>query len=71
MAGAPAPWQRGLLMCAVFAMFGFVSNGVYGVLGASLRHWLAAGQRVRWFNRTMGPALGLTALWIAAASRPA
>jgi len=71
MAGAPSPWQRGLLMCAVFAVFGFVSNGAYGVLGAALRQWLAVGERVLWFNRAMGLALGLTALWIAVAGRPA
>ncbi|GLC96532.1 lysine transporter LysE [Cupriavidus sp. TA19] len=70
MAGAPAPLQRLLLVCGVFALLGFVSNGVYGVLGAALRQWLKQGQRVRWFNRAMGAALALTALWIAVSARP-
>ncbi|WP_454752243.1 LysE family translocator [Cupriavidus necator] len=70
MAGAPSPAQRMLLVCGVFAVLGFVSNGVYGVLGASLRQWLKQGQRVRWFNRAMGVALALTALWIAVGARP-
>lgn len=70
MTGAPSPVQRVLLVCGVFAVLGFVSNGVYGVLGASLRQWLQQGQRVRWFNRAMGAALALTALWIAVSASP-
>jgi threonine/homoserine/homoserine lactone efflux protein len=70
MAGASSPVQRVLLVCGLFAVLGFVSNGVYGVLGASLRQWLGRGQRVRWFNRAMGAALALTALWIAISARP-
>ncbi|MEM5427137.1 LysE family translocator [Cupriavidus oxalaticus] len=70
MADAPAPLQRMLLVCGVFALLGFVSNGVYGVLGAALRQWLREGGRVRWFNRAMGGALALTALWIAVGARP-
>ncbi|MNR67890.1 hypothetical protein D3C85_1921230 [compost metagenome] len=54
----------------MFAVFGFFSNGAYGLLGASLRHWLAQGNRVRWFNGTMGLALGVTAVWIALAAQP-
>ncbi|MBP0639362.1 LysE family translocator [Cupriavidus sp. AcVe19-6a] len=69
-AGAPAPLPRMLLVCTVFALLGFVSNGVYGVLGAALRQWLREGGRVRWFNRAMGAALALTALWIAVGARP-
>ena len=70
MTGAPSPVQRVLLVCSVFAVLGFVSNGVYGVLGASLRQWLQQGQRVRWFNRAMGAALALTALWIGVSASP-
>ena len=58
------------LVSTVFAVFGFFSNGAYGLLGASLRHWLAQGNRVRWFNGTMGLALGVTAIWIALAAQP-
>lgn len=71
MAGAESPLHRALLVCALFGGFGFVSNGVYGVIGASLRQWLQVGHRIRWFNRGMGLALALTALWIALAGRPA
>ncbi|CAM3065918.1 LysE family translocator [Cupriavidus taiwanensis] len=70
MAGAASPVQRVLLVCGVFGVLGFVSNGVYGAVGASLRQWLQHGQRVRWFNRVMGAALALTALWIALGARP-
>lgn len=71
MSGAASPLQRGLLVCAVFGVFGFLSNGAYGAMGASLRQWLQVGQRIRWFNRAMGLALAATALWVAFAGRPA
>jgi threonine/homoserine/homoserine lactone efflux protein len=70
MTGASSPVQRVLLVCGVFGVLGFVSNGVYGAVGASLRQWLQRGQRVRRFNRAMGAALALTALWIAIGARP-
>lgn len=71
MADAASPLQRAVLVCATFGVFGFLSNGFYGVIGAALRQWLQVGNRIRWFNRAMGLALALTALWIAVAARPA
>lgn len=68
MGNAPSLGQRVLLVSALFAAFGFFSNGAYGVLGASLRQWLMHGNRVRWFNGAMGLALALTALWMAVAA---
>jgi threonine/homoserine/homoserine lactone efflux protein len=68
--GRPSPGQRVVLVSAIFALFGFFSNGAYGVLGASLRRWLMEGNRVRWFNGAMGLALALTAVWIAVAGQP-
>lgn len=70
MEGAPSLTQRVALVSTLFASFGFVSNGAYGVLGASLRQWLMHGNRVRWFNGTMGLALAATAVWIAIAGQP-
>jgi len=70
MSGAPSPAQRIVLVSVLFGAFGFVSNGAYGVLGASLRQWLMQGNRVRWFNGAMGLALALTAVWIAVAGQP-
>ena len=33
-------------------------------MGALLRHWLARGKRLLWFNRCMAAILVLTAWWM-------
>jgi threonine/homoserine/homoserine lactone efflux protein len=48
----------------LFVVFGFASNAAWAVVGSSLRAWLEQGTRLRWFNRAMGAALAVTAVWI-------
>ena len=47
--------------------FAFASNLTYAATGALLRHWLAQGRRLLWFNRAMAAVLVATALWMVAA----
>jgi threonine/homoserine/homoserine lactone efflux protein len=51
----------------VMAAYAFFSNLLYACVGALLRHWLAQGRRLLWFNRAMAALLALTALWMVAA----
>ncbi|HCL86470.1 MAG TPA: lysine transporter LysE [Comamonadaceae bacterium] len=51
----------------VMLAFAFTSNFTYALLGALLRHWLAHGRRLLWFNRAMAAVLVATALWMVAA----
>jgi threonine/homoserine/homoserine lactone efflux protein len=46
--------------------YALASNLLYACVGASLRHWLAQGRRLLWFNRTMAIVLLVTALWVLA-----
>jgi threonine/homoserine/homoserine lactone efflux protein len=64
--GAPAanPGERLMIVLAVMAVYAFVSNLTYALVGASLRGWLAQGRRLLWFNRTMAAVLVATALWM-------
>ncbi|GKT16797.1 LysE family translocator [Acidovorax sp. SUPP2522] len=48
----------------VMVVFAFSSNLVYAATGALLRHWLAQGSRLLWFNRAMALVLALTAAWM-------
>jgi hypothetical protein len=34
------------------------------VVGSLLRHWLAQGQRLLWFNRALAVVLAATAAWM-------
>lgn len=52
----------------LFTAFGFASNAAWALVGSSLRAWLEQGARLAWFNRAMGLALALTAVWITAGS---
>lgn len=48
----------------IAALYGFASNFTYAAIGAALRRWLAEGERLLWFNRTMAAVLAATALWM-------
>jgi threonine/homoserine/homoserine lactone efflux protein len=48
----------------IAALYGFASNFTYAAVGAALRRWLAQGDRLLWFNRTMAAVLAGTALWM-------
>ena len=55
------------IVLPVMLFFAFTSNLTYAAVGALLRHWLAHGQRLLWFNRAMAAMLVATALWMVAA----
>jgi len=59
--------QRLALVLPVMAAFALFSNLLYAATGALLRHWLARGRRLLWFNRAMALVLVLTAGWMVAA----
>ena len=65
--GRPDPLQRLALVLPVMMAFAFASNLTYAAAGALLRHWLAHGRRLLWFNRAMALVLVLTAAWMVAA----
>ncbi|PWW44424.1 threonine/homoserine/homoserine lactone efflux protein [Melaminivora alkalimesophila] len=58
--------MRLAVVLPVMLAFAFGSNFTYAALGALLRHWLARGRRLLWFNRGMAAILVLTAFWMAA-----
>jgi threonine/homoserine/homoserine lactone efflux protein len=62
---APNPGERLALVCAVMAVFALTSNATYALAGSLLRRWLAQGDRLLWFNRSMALLLLATALWMA------
>ncbi len=55
------------IVLPVMLVFAFASNFTYAAMGALLRHWLAHGRRLLWFNRAMAAVLVATALWMVAA----
>ncbi|MHA7599116.1 LysE family translocator [Alicycliphilus sp. T452] len=59
--------QRLAVVLPVMTAFAFASNFTYAAMGALLRHWLAQGRRLLWFNRAMALVLALTAAWMVAA----
>lgn len=61
---APNPGERLAIVCGVMMVFAFSSNFVYALMGSLLRQWLAQGQRLLWFNRTLALVLVLTAIWM-------
>ena len=65
-AGVPAanPGQRLAIVCALMLCFAFASNFLYALIGSLLRHWLAQGSRLLWFNRLLAAVLVGTAAWM-------
>lgn len=56
--------ERLAVVLPLMAAYAFASNFSYALLGAALRPWLQAGQRLVWFNRAMALVLALTAVWM-------
>ncbi len=64
VAGRADSLQRLAVILPVMLVFAFSSNLLYASTGALLRHWLAQGARLLWFNRAMALVLVLTAIWM-------
>ncbi|GAA6121282.1 LysE family translocator [Acidovorax sp. FG27] len=64
VAGRPDVLPRLAVVVPVMLFFAFASNLLYAATGALLRHWLAQGARLLWFNRAMAAVLVLTAAWM-------
>ncbi len=64
VAGRPDTFERYLQVLPLMVFFAFSSNFSYALVGSVLRHWLAQGRRLLFFNRLMAAALVSTALWI-------
>ena len=67
LAGRDDLTERLTVVLPVMAAYAFFSNLLYACVGALLRHWLAQGRRLLWFNRAMATMLALTAIWMVAA----
>ncbi|GAA3996605.1 LysE family translocator [Comamonas faecalis] len=65
--GHPDSGQRLAVVLPVMLAFAFSSNFTYAAMGAMLRHWLARGRRLLWFNRAMAAILVATAVWMVGA----
>lgn len=65
VAGREDSLQRLAVVLPVMVVFAFASNFTYAAIGALLRHWLAQGTRLLWFNRAMALVLVATAAWMA------
>ena len=64
VAGYSDSLQRLAIVLPVMLFFAFTSNLTYAATGALLRHWLAQGKRLLWFNRAMALVLVATAAWM-------
>lgn len=58
-------WPRLALVLPLMMAYGLASNFTYALVGSSLRGWLAVGQRLAGFNRTLAAVLVATAAWMA------
>lgn len=67
VAGQAESGLRAGVVLGVMLVFAFGSNFTYAAMGALLRHWLAQGRRLLWFNRFMAGVLVLTAAWMVTA----
>ena len=67
VAGHSNSLQRLAIVLSVMVFFAFTSNLTYAATGALLRHWLAHGARLLWFNCAMALVLVATAAWMALA----
>lgn len=67
IAGQPDALRRFAIVAPVMLVYAFTSNFAYALAGALLRHWLAQGRRLLWFNRAMAAVLALTAWWMVGA----
>jgi threonine/homoserine/homoserine lactone efflux protein len=65
IAGHPDALTRFAIVAPVMLLYAFISNFAYALAGSLLRHWLAHGHRLLWFNRAMAAVLVLTAWWMA------
>ncbi len=65
IAGRDNALERLAVVLPVMLVYAFASNLLYASAGALLRHWLAQGRRLLWFNRAMAGVLVLTAGWMA------
>lgn len=64
--GQPAanPGERLAIVLVVMAVYAFISNFTYALVGSLLRQWLSHGSRLLLFNRAMAAVLAATALWM-------
>ena len=60
------PGERLAIVCGVMVVFALSSNTLYALGGSLLRHSLARGARLVWFNRAMALLLVATAAWMLA-----
>lgn len=58
-------WLNAALIVTIFVACCMVALMLWAWLGASLRKWLADGQRLAWFNGLLGLSLVATAGWLA------
>jgi threonine/homoserine/homoserine lactone efflux protein len=61
---AQPAWLEQIVIALVFASCCVASNLIWGWAGASLRSWLAIGDRLRGFNLLLGSSLMATAAWL-------
>jgi threonine/homoserine/homoserine lactone efflux protein len=61
---APNPGERLAIISVIMCGFAFISNFTYALVGSLLRHWLAQGKRLLWFNRALALVLTATAVWM-------